>query len=104
MHMFWVVATAVVFGLLAAAGVAGVTTGWVAPWGRARVLRPKLWGYGCLLGAAGWGVFIWLGPLDGGHDLLAWLGWIGIMAALRLRVLSERPGRGATTTSTTSAS
>ncbi|WBO64083.1 hypothetical protein [Streptomyces camelliae] len=102
MHMVLVVAATVLFGLLAAAGVASLTTGWVAPWGRARVLRPKLWGYGCLLGAAGWAVFIYLGPLAGGHNLLAWLGWLGIMAALRLRVLSERPGRDSAATTTTS--
>ncbi|MEU6506833.1 hypothetical protein [Streptomyces sp. NPDC046942] len=102
MHMALAVAAAVIFVLLGAAGVASLTTGWVVAWGRARVLRPKLWGYGCLLGAVGWAVFIYLGPLAGGHNPLAWLGWLGIMAALRLRVLSERPAPAGGTTTTTS--
>ncbi|GGW23606.1 hypothetical protein [Streptomyces alanosinicus] len=94
MNMYLMVGAPVVLGLLAVVGIASVTTGWVVPWARARVLRPKLSGYGALLSAAGWAVFIYLGPLGQGYGVLAWSGWLAAMAGLGLQVLAQRPGRG----------
>ncbi|MEV5011525.1 hypothetical protein AB0K74_12960 [Streptomyces sp. NPDC056159] len=33
--------------------VVAIRTGWVLPWLRRRMFRPRLWGYGTLLGDAG---------------------------------------------------
>ncbi|MEV8537839.1 hypothetical protein [Streptomyces sp. NPDC051572] len=41
--------------LLAAIGVVAVTTGWLLPMVRGRVVRPELWGYGALTSALGMG-------------------------------------------------
>ncbi|MER6380155.1 hypothetical protein ACWDBD_27865 [Streptomyces sp. NPDC001118] len=105
MDMFLAPAAAVVYGLLGAAGIAGITTGWVVPWSRARVLRPRLWGYGCLLAASGGPVFLYLGPLGSlgplapeQYGFLPWLGWLGFMAGLGLQMLAQRPGRAVTKT------
>jgi hypothetical protein len=98
MHMYLVVASAVALLLLAVFGVASVTTGWVVPWGRPRVLRPRLWGTGCLVCAVGGAVFLYLGPLAGAHGDLPWIGWIAFMAGLGLQMLAQRPGRSATKT------
>jgi len=47
-------------------GGAAVITGWLPPGrGRAKVARPKLWGYGTLTGTAGMGTFLFVGPLHG---------------------------------------
>jgi hypothetical protein len=98
MHLFLAVAGAVAFGLLGVSGIASIARGWVAPWGRARVLRPKLWGYGSLLGAVGGAVYFYLGPLAQEYGLLPWLGWFAFMAGLGLQVLAQRPGHAATKT------
>lgn len=98
MHMYLVVAAAVAMALLAGAGIAAVTAGWVVPWGRSRVVRPKLWGYGALLSAAGGTFFVFLGPLAGAYGPLPWLGWLALMAGLGLQMLAQRPGREATKT------
>ncbi|WP_158692690.1 hypothetical protein [Streptomyces roseochromogenus] len=96
MHMFLAVAAAVVYGLLAVSGIASITTGWVVPWLRTRVLRPRLWGYGSLLAAVGGAVFLYLGPLAERYGSLPWLGWLGFMAGLGLQMLAQRPGRAVT--------
>ncbi|MGW7385695.1 hypothetical protein [Streptomyces sp. NPDC054794] len=98
MHMYLVVASALCVALLAAAGTAAVATGWVAPWGRRRVLRPKLWGWGSLVGAVGVGVFLFVGPEGGGpsvgvRGVVAWCGWGLFMVGLLVQFLAQRPGR-----------
>jgi hypothetical protein len=46
--------------------VAAITTGWIMPGrGRAKVLRPRVWGYGTLVAMAGIGTFLFVGPLQG---------------------------------------
>lgn len=46
-------------------GTAAVTKGWLLPGrGSAKVLRPRVWGYGTLMHQAGTGAFLFLGPLD----------------------------------------
>ncbi|MGW7260924.1 hypothetical protein [Streptomyces sp. NPDC054834] len=97
MHMYLVVAAVLSVLLLAALGGAAVATDWVMPWARGRVLRPRLWGYGALLGAAGMALFMFLGPLaDAGLSPLPVIGWLMFMAGLGLQALAQRPGRGAT--------
>ncbi|MEU6771213.1 hypothetical protein [Streptomyces sp. NPDC046759] len=94
MHMFLVVANGVAMGLLGVFGIAGIATGWVAPWGRGRVLRPRLWGSGSLLSGVGGAFFVFLGPLAAGrHTVLPWLGWVAFMVGLGLQMLAQRPGR-----------
>ncbi|MGW2045382.1 hypothetical protein ACWCPF_09365 [Streptomyces sp. NPDC001858] len=48
---------------MAVGGLAAVTREWVPPFGRRRVLRPKLWGIGTLMSALGLSLFMFLGPL-----------------------------------------
>jgi hypothetical protein len=48
-----------------AIGTAAVTKGRLLPGrGSAKILRPRVWGYGTLLNQAGTGAFLFLGPLD----------------------------------------
>ncbi|WP_329220712.1 hypothetical protein OG352_28075 [Streptomyces sp. NBC_01485] len=97
--MHWVLAGASAFALtvLAVGGVAGIATGWVAPWGRSRVLRPRLWGYGSLTAAAGGAVWTFVGPLNGpphgSSAYVAWAGWILFMVGLLIQFRAQRPGR-----------
>ncbi|MFI6353161.1 hypothetical protein ACIBJF_10965 [Streptomyces sp. NPDC050743] len=93
MHMVLVVAAALVVALMVAFGVAGITTGWVIPLGRHRILRPKLWGFGQLLGAVGLSLWMFLGILPERFDLLPLIGWFVFMGALGLQMLAQRPGR-----------
>ena len=83
--------------VIAVGGVAGIATGWVVPWGRPRVLRPKLWGYGSLVTAAGGTVWAFLGPIAGPPHFpsayVAWAGWILFMAGLLIQHRAQRPGR-----------
>ncbi|MEU5093219.1 hypothetical protein [Streptomyces sp. NPDC020996] len=107
MDLFLRVAMAAAVTGLAAIGVAGVVRGWTPPWGGRRVLRPKLWGYGSLLAAAGMALFAFLGPLQEPRPSLYALpviGWCGFMGGLFLQNLSLRPGRrgGDATTKTSS--
>ncbi|MFK0167293.1 hypothetical protein ACIQU5_00670 [Streptomyces sp. NPDC090306] len=90
------VVSAVVVVLFLAAGVAGVATRWTLPRNRGRVLRPRLAGCGALLSAAGYGLFMFLGPLRGPGTRFAWVAWVGwlmFMAGCGVQWLSTRPGR-----------
>ncbi|MEU5045250.1 hypothetical protein [Streptomyces griseorubiginosus] len=97
--MHWVLMGLAVLAMtvVAAGGVAGITTGWVVPWGRPKVLRPRLWGYGSLVTAAGGTVWSVLGPMAGPPHLpsacVAWAGWVLFMAGLLIQSRSHRPGR-----------
>ncbi|MET7690677.1 hypothetical protein ABZT06_22340 [Streptomyces sp. NPDC005483] len=85
--------------VVAVGGVAGIATGWVMPWGRSRVLRPRLWGYGSLVTAVGATVWIFLGPMAGPPHApsayVAWAGWVMFMAGLLIQFRAQRPGRAA---------
>ncbi|MFH0174732.1 hypothetical protein [Streptomyces cacaoi] len=89
---------------VAAAGVAAVTTGWLLPFRRERILRPKLWGASLLLIAFGLAFFLFLGPLGGmppRHPYLPFLG-IGVnFVGLALQLLAQRPGRSPLPSTTT---
>ncbi|MDX2679964.1 hypothetical protein [Streptomyces soliscabiei] len=97
MHWILVGVAALAVTVLAAGGVAGVATGWVAPWGRSRVLRPRLWGWGSLIAATGATVWMFVGPLSGPpHGVsayVAWVGWVVFMVGLLIQIRARRPGR-----------
>ncbi|MCX4883357.1 hypothetical protein [Streptomyces sp. NBC_00847] len=97
MHTYLVVAGAPAVTLVAAGGIAALTTGWVMPWRRSRVLRPRLWGYGSLICAVGGGLYMFVGPFSGPpagvRGDVAWCGWVAFMAGLGVQFLAQRPGR-----------
>lgn len=99
MHLYLVVAAWLAVALLAAGGIASIVADWV-PWpARRRVLRPRLWGYGTLLGALGVGLFLFLGPLDdSGFGVLPIAGWCLFLAGSIVQLFAQRPGRDATKT------
>ncbi|WP_330264639.1 hypothetical protein [Streptomyces griseorubiginosus] len=63
MNSVLVVVAAVVVGALSVLGTVQLATGWLPPWLRDTILRPRLSGFGTLLNAVGLGVFLFLGPL-----------------------------------------
>ncbi|WP_328750277.1 hypothetical protein OHT57_32535 [Streptomyces sp. NBC_00285] len=82
---------------IAVCGVAGIATGWVLPWLRFRILRPRLWGYGTLVSAAGGMVWTLLGPINGTRHLpsayVDRADWILFVAGLLIQHRSQRHGR-----------
>jgi hypothetical protein len=104
MHTYLVVAGALVVTLMAGFGIAGVTTGWVLPMGRHRILRPKLWGFSQLLGAVGASLWMFLGVFRARFDVLPLIGWFVFMGSLVVAKLAQRPGRTPVPRPTNSAS
>ena len=86
-----------------ASGIAALTTGWIFPGpARARVVRPRLWGYGTLVGMAGFGTFMFLGPIRGSDFRYAPFAVVGlavVFAGLAMQWLAQRPGKDALTRS-----
>lgn len=88
-----------------AIGTAAATKGWLLPGkGSAKVLRPRVWGYGTLLHQAGTGAFLFLGPLDESRnpDLFpfAVLGMVVALLGLYVQRRAQFPaGAGATKSS-----
>ncbi|MGR6972481.1 hypothetical protein ACU639_23320 [Streptomyces cynarae] len=77
-------------------GVAAIATGWVPPWGGSRIMRPRLWGYGTLLGSVGISGYAFLGPLNGApfaHMPLAATGFGLYLAGTATQLSARRPGR-----------
>ncbi|MEV6837648.1 hypothetical protein AB0N17_24595 [Streptomyces sp. NPDC051133] len=93
MHMYMVVAAVLIVASMVAFGVAALTTGWVMPFARRRVLRPKLHGYGQLIGAVGLSLWMFLGLIPRRFDVVPLIGWFLWMGALGLQMLAQRPGR-----------
>jgi len=96
MHWYLVAGAALVVAALAVMGVIAVVTGWVAPWIRGQVVRPKLWGYGAVTGAAGMALFMFIGPFHGADVELAPLAMAGMavfFVGLALQWVAQRPGR-----------
>ncbi|MER5904245.1 hypothetical protein ABT150_29785 [Streptomyces mirabilis] len=95
MHLYLVGFVALAMTGLALMGIAGIITGWVPPGWRRRVLRPKLWGYGAVMGAVGMSLYMFIGPFRG-PDLsmapFAMTGMAMFFAGLWLQTLSQRPG------------
>ncbi|MER6557286.1 hypothetical protein ABT300_05875 [Streptomyces sp. NPDC001027] len=83
--------------IMGAMGVAAVTREWVPPRGRARVLRPRLWGTGALMSAVGLGLFMCLGPLATDRPAVNFYipiaGMAVNFAGLGVQMLARRPGR-----------
>jgi len=101
MHWILVALAALAVVGLAGIGIAAITTGWVPPWGNP-VLRPKLWGYGSLVGSVGMSLFMFLGPFKGPDaDMTpyATAGLVLFLVGTALQFAGQRPGRsaGATT-------
>jgi hypothetical protein len=95
-HEIWVIAAVLSMVALATMGLAGITTGWVPRWGRNRVLRPKLWGYGAVVSAVGMTAFMLLGPLGAAPPAHTYVPPAGIavyLVGLGLQMLAQRPGR-----------
>ncbi|MFG2464536.1 hypothetical protein ACGFXB_03545 [Streptomyces canus] len=76
--------------------VAAITTGWIAPGrGRAKVLRPRVWGYGTLVAMAGSGTFLFVGPLQGpeGNFPVSMSGMAVFAAGLYVQRQAMKPAR-----------
>jgi hypothetical protein len=96
--MHWVLVSLAVLAVsaLAVMGVAGIALGRVPAWGRRRVLRPKLWGYGAVVSAVGMTGFMFLGPLSDAPPAYIALPLAGMAAnfvGLVMQMLAQRPGR-----------
>ncbi|WP_369172150.1 hypothetical protein AB5J49_30910 [Streptomyces sp. R28] len=76
---------------------AAITTGWMLPGGgRAKVLRPRVWGYGTLAAMAGIGTYLFFGPLEGpdmGDFTVAMSGMAVFAAGLYVKRLALKPAR-----------
>ncbi|MEV5901971.1 hypothetical protein [Streptomyces sp. NPDC052127] len=97
LHWSLVVTSVVCVTVMAVVGIAAVTREWVPPFGRRRVLRPRLWGVGALMSALGLSLFMFLGPMAA-HDLKVNLyvppaGMAVNLAGLGVQTLAQRPGR-----------
>ncbi|MGC0338149.1 hypothetical protein RKD20_003183 [Streptomyces sp. SLBN-8D4] len=83
--------------------LAAIGTGWIAPGpGRAKVLRPRVWGYGTLVAMAGIGTFLFVGPLQGpdmGHFPVAMSGMAVFAAGLYVQRRALKPARATKTSS-----
>ncbi|MFJ2561609.1 hypothetical protein ACIP6V_01150 [Streptomyces sp. NPDC088770] len=81
----------------AVTGILAITTGWVPPAGRKKVLRPQLWGYGTLTAAVGTGAFLlclgMLGSRPAAHFNLALVGMAVSLLGSFLQFVSRRPAR-----------
>ncbi|QIY73220.1 hypothetical protein HEP84_32890 [Streptomyces sp. RLB1-33] len=96
MHLYLVAFAALAMTGAALMGIAGIVTGWVPPWLRPRVFRPKLWGYGSVVGAVGMSLYLFIGPFRGpdlGMAPFAMTGMALFIAGLVLQIASRSPGR-----------
>lgn len=96
MRELLVILAVVVLTTGAVIGAVAITTGRLLPGaGRAKVLRPRVWGYGTLVAQAGMGVFLFLGPLRGSATYfpLSMAGMAAFFAGLYVQRLAQRPGR-----------
>ncbi|OIJ64892.1 hypothetical protein WN71_026725 [Streptomyces mangrovisoli] len=90
--MLITVVAVIVAVVMAGVGAAGAATGWVPSWTGRPVLRPRLLGWATLLSAAGFSLFIFLGPLAHSYGPLPWIGWAAFMTGLVLQSYARRPG------------
>ncbi|MFE7932736.1 hypothetical protein ACFU6S_29225 [Streptomyces sp. NPDC057456] len=94
-HWTLVVTAVVCVTLMVVAGLAAVTREWVPPFGRGRVVRPRLWGAGVLASALGLSLFLSLGPLafsDLAVNLYIPLAGMAVnLAGLAVQMLAQRP-------------
>ncbi|MFF3203429.1 hypothetical protein [Streptomyces sp. NPDC002962] len=96
LHWSLVVTAVVCVTVMAVVGVSAVTREWVPPFGRRRVLRPRLWGVGALMSALGLSLFMLLGPLASGDPAVNFYvplaGMAVNFAGLGVQMLAQRPG------------
>ncbi|MET7776124.1 MULTISPECIES: hypothetical protein [Streptomyces] len=96
MHLYLVGFAALAMTGTALMGIAGIVTGWVPRWMRPRVFRPKLWGYGSVVGAAGMSLYMFIGPFRGPDLRMAPFAMTGMalfIVGLVMQMRSRRPGR-----------
>ncbi|MEV7318292.1 hypothetical protein AB0N56_35900 [Streptomyces microflavus] len=91
--MNWYVAVpfAVMSMLAAVEGTAAIRTGWVLPWLRSKVFRPRLWGCASLLMAACLALLIFDSPRM--HFPFGDLAIVGTLIALAMMWVAQRPAR-----------
>lgn len=101
MTLYVAVPVVLVALFFAASGVAGITRGWVLPANRRPVYRPRLYGWGQLVGAVGlcWHVLFWLGlsnpdTFDSGIRQWEALSGIALVLAGFILVMVSRRGGG----------
>ncbi|WP_158711354.1 hypothetical protein [Streptomyces sp. NRRL S-1824] len=91
MHWYVVVPFVVMSMFAAVGGIVAIRTGWVLPWLRAKVFRPRLWGYASLLIAACLAVEMFDSPKT--HFPFGDLGMAGTLIALSMVMVAGRPDR-----------
>ncbi|MFD3489933.1 hypothetical protein ACFWWB_05085 [Streptomyces sp. NPDC058690] len=91
MRWYVVVPFAVLSTLATAEGIAAITTGWVLPWLRNKVSRPRLWGYASLLMAACLALQMFDSPKTRFPfgDLGVTVGFVGLV----MMVVARRPAK-----------
>ncbi|GLP68142.1 MULTISPECIES: hypothetical protein [unclassified Streptomyces] len=94
-HETLVILAVLVLTVGAGLSLAAITAGWIAPGaGRAKVLRPRVWGYGTLVAMAGIGTYLFVGPLQGpdmGHFPVAMGGMAVFFVGLYVQRRAFRP-------------
>jgi hypothetical protein len=101
-HETLVVLAILVLTVGAVLSAAAITTGWMPPGrGRAKVLRPRVRGYGTLVSMAGIGTFLFVGPLQGpdGNFPVAMGGMAVFAAGLCVQRRALKPDRATKTSS-----
>ncbi|WP_328780604.1 hypothetical protein OHT68_16910 [Streptomyces canus] len=97
MHDVLEILAVLVLAIGAVLSVAAITTGWIMPGpGQAKVLRPRVWGYGTLVAMAGIGTFLFVGPLQGpdkGNFPVSMIGMAVFAAGLYVQRQAMKPAR-----------
>jgi len=95
MHMFIMVLLGTLWALTVVAGISAIATGWVVPWMRGRIVRPRLWGCGALLTTAGMALFQYGSEVRGMTtvDVVFGCAMVVFVTGCVLQYLGQRPGR-----------
>ncbi|MFF3861446.1 hypothetical protein [Streptomyces sp. NPDC002209] len=93
--LYLAVPIGVVALLLAVSGVATLSRGWLLPWQRRHIVRPRLFGWAQLLIAAALGVeLVGLLAVDSAYrSVVTMPGVVGLLIALVLSTRAQRPPR-----------
>ena len=93
--LYFAVPIGVMALLLAASGVATLSRGWLLPWQRRHIVRPRLFGWAQLLIAAALGVqLVGLLVVDSAYrSAVTMPGVVGLLFALVLSTRAQRPPR-----------
>ena len=97
MSWYMAVPTTVLAVLAVIGGIASIRTGWVLPWMRTRILRPRVFGYAQLGASACLGLQLIGGVLFAGSDAEFFISYSGAVLMLiglpGLIWAAQRPGR-----------